>query len=201
MRNVNCINVSINVNKKIFFAFHENNFSGVIFAFILAIMLVYMIMAAQFEDLWNPAVVMATIPLGIMGVALSLFLTHTPISAPVILGCIMLGGMVVNNGIILIDFMNVRRRAGSTLWDAVLFSAGARFRPIVMSNLTSVLGVLPMAMGLSEGSELTAPMAVVSVGGLSVSAILTLVLIPMLYYYLENWRETRAGVQPAEAAS
>jgi HAE1 family hydrophobic/amphiphilic exporter-1 len=70
-----------------------------------------------------------------------------------------------------------------------------------MSNLTSVLGVLPMAMGLSEGSELTAPMAVVSVGGLSVSAILTLVLIPMLYYYLENWRETRAGVQPAEAAS
>jgi HAE1 family hydrophobic/amphiphilic exporter-1 len=179
----------------------KESFGGLAIAMVMGVVLNYMIMAAQFEDMWHPAVVMATIPLGIMGVALSLFVTHTPISAPVILGCIMLGGMVVNNGIILIDFMNVRRRAGSSLWDAVLFSAGARFRPIVMSNLTSVLGVLPMAMGLSEGSELTAPMAVVSVGGLSVSAILTLVLIPMLYYYLENWRETRAGVQPAEAAS
>ena len=179
----------------------KESFGGLAIAMVMGIVLNYMIMAAQFEDLWHPSVVMATIPLGIMGVSLSLFFTHTPISAPVILGCIMLGGMVVNNGIILIDFMNIRRRAGMSLWDAVLYSAGARFRPIVMSNLTSVLGVMPMALGLSEGSELTAPMAVVYVGGLSVSAMLTLVLIPMIYYYWEDWRERRAGVKPAEVAS
>jgi hypothetical protein len=87
---------------------------------------------------------------------------RTPLSAPVILGCIMLGGMVVNNGIVLIDFMNVLRRSGVGLRDAVFQASAARFRPIVMSNMTSVLGVLPLAAGLTEGSELTSPMAVVS---------------------------------------
>jgi HAE1 family hydrophobic/amphiphilic exporter-1 len=175
----------------------KESFGGLAIASVMGVVLNYMIMAAEFEDFWHPLMVLATIPLGVIGVSLSLFFTRTPLSAPVILGFIMLGGMVVNNGIVLIDFMNVRRRGGAPLWDSVLYASTTRFRPIIMSNLTSVLGVLPMALGLSEGSELTAPMAVVSVGGLTVSAMLTLVLIPMIYYYWEAWLETRRGVVPA----
>ena len=169
----------------------KESFGPLAIAMVMGIVANYMIMAAEFEDLWHPLIVLGTIPLGVIGVALSLFLTHTPLSAPVILGCIMLGGMVVNNGIVLIDFMNVLRRSGVALHEAVFQAAAARFRPIVMSNMTSVLGVLPLATGLTEGSELTSPMAVVSVGGLTVSAILTMVLIPLLYYYWEKWRAAR----------
>ncbi len=180
----------------------KESFGGLVVASFVGLLLNYMIMAAEFEDLCHPLVVLATIPLGLIGVSLSLFFTHTPLSAPVILGFIMLGGMVVNNGIVLIDFMNVRRRDGEPLWDAVMYASQARFRPIVMSNLTSVLGVLPMALGLSEGSELTAPMAVVDVGGLTVSAMLTLLLIPMAYYYWERRRESRGeGIGGKKAAN
>ena len=182
----------------------KESFGPLGIAMVMGILANYMIMAAEFEDLWHPLIVLGTLPLGVIGVALSLFLTHTPLSAPVILGCIMLGGMVVNNGIVLIDFMNVLRRSGVALREAVFQASAARFRPIVMSNMTSVLGVLPLALGLTEGSELTSPMAVVSVGGLTVSAILTLILIPLLYYYWEKRRAERAAAvmsDPTDPAS
>ena len=178
----------------------KESFGPLAIAMVMGVLANYMIMAAEFEDLWHPLIVLSTIPLGVIGVALSLFLTHTPLSAPVILGCIMLGGMVVNNGIVLIDFMNVLRRSGVPLYDAVFQAAAARFRPIVMSNMTSVLGVLPLASGLTEGSELTSPMAVVSLGGLTVSAILTMLLIPLLYFYWEKWRAGRVPVQDTSGA-
>jgi HAE1 family hydrophobic/amphiphilic exporter-1 len=172
------------------------SFGPLAIAMIVSLIANYMIMAAEFENLAHPWIVMGTVPLGIIGVALSLFLTGTPLSAPAILGCIMLGGMVVNNGIVLIDFTNVLRRQGVPLWDAVMNAAVARFRPIVMSNMTSVLGVVPLALGLTEGSELTSPIAVVSVGGLSVSAALTLFMIPLIYYHWERWSERRASRVP-----
>ncbi|MBK8576644.1 MAG: efflux RND transporter permease subunit [Elusimicrobia bacterium] len=173
----------------------KESFGPLGIAMVMGVLANYMIMAAEFEDLWHPLIVLGTIPLGVIGVALSLYLTGTPLSAPVILGCIMLGGMVVNNGIVLIDFMNVLRRSGVALREAVFQASTARFRPIVMSNMTSVLGVLPLASGLTEGSELTSPMAVVAVGGLTVSALLTLILIPLLYYYWEKWRADRAATE------
>lgn len=176
----------------------KESFGPLGIAMVMGVVANYMIMAAEFENLWHPLIVLGTIPLGVIGVALILFLTHTPLSAPVILGCIMLGGMVVNNGIVLIDFMNFLYRAGMPLREAVFQAAGSRFRPIVMSNMTSVLGVLPLALGLTEGSELTSPMAVVSLGGLTVSAVLTMLLIPLLYYYWEKWRASRV---PAEEAA
>ena len=176
----------------------KESFGPLGIAMVMGIVANYMIMAAEFESLWHPLIVLGTIPLGVIGVALSLFLTQTPLSAPVILGCIMLGGMVVNNGIVLIDFMNFLCRAGVPLRDAVFQAAGSRFRPILMSNMTSVLGVLPLALGLTEGSELTSPMAVVSLGGLTISAILTMILIPLLYYYWEKWRASRVIVEESE---
>jgi HAE1 family hydrophobic/amphiphilic exporter-1 len=176
----------------------KESFGPLGIAMVMGIVANYMIMAAEFESLWHPLIVLGTIPLGVIGVALSLFLTQTPLSAPVILGCIMLGGMVVNNGIVLIDFMNFLCRAGVPLRDAVFQAAGSRFRPILMSNMTSVLGVLPLALGLTEGSELTSPMAVVSLGGLTISAILTMILIPLLYYHWEKWRASRVIVEESE---
>jgi HAE1 family hydrophobic/amphiphilic exporter-1 len=160
---------------------------------ILATALVYMIMAAEFESLWHPFLIMVTVPFSIVGVALSLFVTHTPLSAPVFLGMILLVGSVVNYGIILIDFMNQLRREGESIHDAVINGCTTRLRPVIMSALTTILAVLPLALGLSEGGELSSPMAVVTFGGLGVSVLLSLFVLPMIYYHSELWRERRAA--------
>jgi hydrophobic/amphiphilic exporter-1 (mainly G- bacteria), HAE1 family len=175
----------------------KESFGGLAIAMILAVVLVYMIMAAEFESLWNPFIIMFTIPFSVVGVAITLFLTRTPLSAPVILGVIILAGMVVNNGIVLIDYMKILQSEGRDLWEVVLEGGATRLRPIAMSCLTTILGVLPLALGISEGSELSSPMAVVTFGGLGVSALLSLFVIPLLYYYSEIWMaERRAAAQP-----
>jgi hydrophobic/amphiphilic exporter-1 (mainly G- bacteria), HAE1 family len=167
----------------------RESFGGLAVALVFSILLIYMIMAAEFESFVQPLIIMSTVPFCLIGVAFTLFLTGTPLSAPVILGTIILGGLVVNNGIILIDFMNQARAQGAGDLRAVVLSGGAtRLRPIVMTMLVSVLGVLPMALGLSEGSELSSPMATVTFGGLLVSAGLSLLVVPLLYYYFETWR-------------
>ncbi len=173
----------------------KESFGGLAVAMILAVALVYMIMASEFESLWHPFIIMVTVPFSVVGVAISLAMTGTPLSAPVFLGMILLVGSVVNYGIILIDFMNQRRREGVALWESVVEGCSTRLRPVLMSSLTTVLAVLPLALGLSDGGELASPMAVVTFGGLGISVLLSLFVLPLAYYHSELWREKR-GSEP-----
>jgi HAE1 family hydrophobic/amphiphilic exporter-1 len=159
----------------------EESFKSLLFALILSITLVYMIMAAQFESLWQPFIIMFTVPLSIIGVTFALLLTNTTLNVVVFLGMIILGGIVVNNGIVLIDRINGLRREGYTPFDAVLEACQNRLRPILMTALTTTLGLLPLALGIGEGAELRAPMAITVIGGLSSSTFLTLFVVPALY--------------------
>lgn len=166
----------------------KESFNSLRFALILSLVLVYMIMAAQFESLWQPFVILFTFPLSIIGVVLGLWLTHTPISIMVILGIIILGGIVVNNGIVLVEYVNLlRARDNFRLYDALIEASHARLRPIMMTALTTILGLLPLAIGLAEGAEIQIPMAVTVMGGLTVSTFLSLIVIPALYLTFENF--------------
>jgi HAE1 family hydrophobic/amphiphilic exporter-1 len=160
----------------------QESFDSMKFAFMLAILLIYMIMAAQFESLWQPFVILLTVPFSIIGVSLALKVTSTSLNIVALLGAIMLGGIVVNNGIVLVDSMNQLRKKGVALREAVLTAGRERLRPILMTTFTTVLGMLPLALGIGEGSELRSPMAVTVIGGLLSSTFLTLLFIPVLYY-------------------
>ncbi|MCX5657897.1 MAG: efflux RND transporter permease subunit, partial [Candidatus Omnitrophica bacterium] len=159
----------------------QKSFKSLKFALILSLFLNYMVMAAEFESLWQPLIIMFTIPLSLIGVALGLALTHTSLNAVVMLGVIMLGGIAVNNGIVLVDTINLFRKEGMKLEDALVQAGTQRLRPIMMTSLTTILGLLPLAMGLGEGAELRAPMAITVMGGLTSATFLTLVVIPALY--------------------
>jgi HAE1 family hydrophobic/amphiphilic exporter-1 len=156
-------------------------FSSLALAFILAVLLIYMIMASQFENLLYPFIIMFTIPLAFSGSILGLFIMQKPISVPAVIGLIMLAGIVVNNAIVLIDYINTLRNTGMKIEEAVIEAAHTRLRPILMTTLTTILGLLPMSLGIGDGSETTAPLAIVVIGGLALSTLLTLVLIPALY--------------------
>lgn len=162
----------------------KESFKSLAFALILAFILVYMIMAAEFESLWQPLLIMFTVPLSLIGVAFSLFITHTSLSVVAYLGIIMLGGIAVNNGIVLIEFVNSLRKEGYSAYDAVLEASKTRLRPILMTSLTTILGLLPLALGVGEGSELQAPLALTVMGGLTSATFLTLVFIPALYLFV-----------------
>jgi HAE1 family hydrophobic/amphiphilic exporter-1 len=157
------------------------SFASLRFALIFSIILVYMIMAAQFESFWQPFIIMATVPLSIIGVLMALFITGTSVNVVAILGVIMLGGIVVNNGIVLIDYLNLLRSRGVSVEEAVIRASKARLRPILMTALTTILGLVPMALALGEGSELRSPMAISVIGGLFIATFLTLLVIPALY--------------------
>ncbi len=164
----------------------QESFTSLQMALILSILLVFMIMASQFESLWQPFVILFTIPLSIIGVVLILLLTNTPLSVMVILGVIVLGGIVVNNGIVLIDYTNILRKQGLSASDAVLTASRRRLRPIVMTALTTILGLVPLALALNEGAQLQQPMAIAVIGGLAVSTFLSLIIIPTIYLGLED---------------
>jgi len=140
-------------------------------------------MAAQFESLWQPFIIMVTVPLSIIGVVLALFLTGTSINVVALLGVIMLGGIVVNNGIVLIDYLNLLRSRGKPVYEAVIEASKARLRPILMTALTTILGLIPMALAFGEGSELRSPLAISVIGGLFVATFLTLLVIPAIYLF------------------
>lgn len=159
----------------------QESFASLIFALALAVTLVYMIMAGEFESLWQPLLIMFSVPLSLIGVAAALFVTRTPLSVVAYLGIIMLGGIAVNNGIVLIEFINELRCQGMDTKDAVIEASKTRLRPILMTSLTTILGLLPIAMGFGEGSELQAPLALTVMGGLISSTFLVLVYIPGLY--------------------
>jgi HAE1 family hydrophobic/amphiphilic exporter-1 len=163
------------------------SFDSLKFALALAVFLVYLVMASQFESLLHPLVIMLTIPLGLVGSALGLMITGQTISVVVLIGLIMLAGIVVNNAIVLVDYINhLRRVEHLEKFAAVLQAAQVRFRPILMTTTTTVLGLLPMAVGLGEGSEIRAPMAIAVIGGLLVSTVLTLVVIPAVYTVVDR---------------
>jgi len=154
---------------------------------VLALVLVYMVMACQYESLRDPFVVMFSVPLAAIGVILMLFLTNTTFNIQSFIGCIMLGGIVVNNAILLVDHTNLlRRRDGMPLREAIEEAGRRRLRPILMTSLTTILGLLPLALGLGEGGEAQAPMARAVIGGLFSSTLITLVFVPTVYSIFER---------------
>lgn len=169
----------------------KKSFQSLQFALILSIVLVYMIMAAQFESISQPLIILCTLPLALIGVIWALMITGTSLNVVALLGLIMLGGVVVNNGIVLIDFINILMRNGQPMREAVINASLARLRPILMSSLTTVLGLIPMALATGRGSELRAPMAITVMGGLTLSTFLTLFVLPAIFIY-EN--EIRTGI-------
>lgn len=159
----------------------KESFGSLRFALIFAILGVYMIMAAQFESLWQPLVIIFTLPLSLIGVSLALAITQTPLSVVVFLGLIMLGGIVVNNGIVLVDYINILRGKGLGIYEAVITASQVRLRPILMTALTTILGLFPLALGMGVGSELRTPLAIAVIGGLMSATFLTLIVIPAIY--------------------
>ncbi|TFG49738.1 MAG: efflux RND transporter permease subunit, partial [Candidatus Brocadiia bacterium] len=165
----------------------QKAFSELLLSCILALVLVYMVMACQYESLRDPFVVMFSVPLAAIGVIIILFLTGTTFNIQSYIGCIMLGGIVVNNAILLVDHTNLlRREAGMPLRDAIEEAGRRRLRPILMTTLTTIMGLLPLALGLNEGGEAQAPMARVVIGGLFSSTLITLVFVPVVYSIFEK---------------
>ena len=164
----------------------QDSFRSMQFALLLAVFLVYIVMASQFESLIHPLVILFTIPLALVGAVLALFLTGTTVNVVAFIGVIMLAGIVVNNAIVLVDLINQLQAQGLEKTSAIMEAGQARLRPILMTTLTTVLGLLPMAIGFGEGSELRTPMAIAVIGGLLVSTLLTLVVIPVVYSLLDR---------------
>ena len=150
-------------------------------ALILAIFMVYVVMAVQFESLIHPLVILLSVPMGIVGVVAALWITGTGISVLALIGAVMLAGIVVNNAIVLVDAINRRRQAGEKLDEAIVGAGRERLRPILMTTATTVLALLPMALGLGAGDELRRPLAITVIGGLTVASLLTLIVIPCVY--------------------
>jgi HAE1 family hydrophobic/amphiphilic exporter-1 len=166
----------------------SRSFRSLVFALSLAVFLVYLVMAAQFESLIHPFVILFTVPMGAIGVIFTLLVFGQTVSVVVFVGVIMLAGIVVNNAIVLIDYINQLRAEGMDKFEAIREAAAVRLRPIVMTTLTTVLGLLPMALGLGEGAEIRAPMALTVIGGLIGSTVLTLFIIPALYSVFQRGR-------------
>ena len=159
----------------------RESFKKVYFALFLAILLNYMIMAAQFESLSQPLLIMVTVPLSIIGVSIGLLLSRNSLNVISLLGMVMLGGVVVNNGIVLMEYTNQKRAEGMSLVRAAFEASKVRTRPIVMSVLTSCIGLVPIALGLGKGSELRAPLAVTHIGGFMSSTALSIFVLPCFY--------------------
>jgi len=150
-------------------------------AFLLAVFLVYAVMASQFEDLFAPLIILFSVPLAFVGVAATLYLGQIRLSVVVFIGVVMLAGIVVNNAIVMVDYIGRLRRRGLALDAAIREGATARLRPILMTTLTTILGLTPMALSWGEGAELRSPLAITVASGLAFSTLLTLVVIPAAY--------------------
>ncbi len=172
-------------------AAQKEAFTGLSFAALMAIALVYMILASQFKSLVDPLVIMFSVPLGITGVFAALYLTGTTLSVNSFMGIIMMVGIVVSNGVLLVDFANVLRRRGKPLIEATIEAGRTRLRPILMTTTATIFGLLPMALGIGEGSETNLPLARAVIGGLTVSTVFTLFLIPALYTLLDRFARKR----------
>jgi HAE1 family hydrophobic/amphiphilic exporter-1 len=170
---------------------------------VLAVVLVYAVMASQYESFRDPFIIMFSIPLAAIGVVGTLLITGTAFSLQAYIGVIMLAGIVVNNAILLVDYtITLRKRDGLELFEAAERAGRTRLRPILMTTLTTVLGLVPMSLGIGEGAELQAPLARVVIGGLTASTLITLVFVPTLFTIFEQgFKGLRKAPVPARAES
>lgn len=174
----------------------QEAFQELMLGFILAILLVYLVMAGQFESFRDPFVVLFSIPMAIIGITLTMIMSGTIFSMQAFIGCIMLAGIVVNNAILLVDYTNqLRRKAGMELMEAIRLAGSRRLRPILMTTLTTVLGLLPLSFGFGEGGETQAPLARVVIGGLISSTLITLILVPVIYSIFEHRIKNTTAMQ------
>ena len=164
----------------------QESFSGLGFALFLSILLVYMVMAAQFESLRHPFTILLTIPLAGVGCILAFLLTGQTLNMMAFIGIIMLAGIAVNSSIILVDAINRLKEEGHPLEEAIKMAAQHRVRPIIMTSATTILALLPMCFGFGEGASLRSPMALAVIGGLLTSTIMTLIVIPCVYYVIDR---------------
>ncbi len=167
-------------------------------AILVAVLLVYMVMASQFESLVDPFIILITIPLSLIGVVFGLLITGTTLSVMALVGIVLLVGIVVNNGIVLVDYTNQLRERGTPLLEACLEAGRVRMRPVLMTASTTILAMLPLALGLGESGESWAPMARSVMGGLTVATMLTLVVVPVLYSSIEIRAEKRKAKRAAQ---
>lgn len=177
----------------------STSYSSLLFALGLAVFLVYLVMASEFESFVHPLIILFSVPFGLVGVVFALALTGTTVSVMVLLGVIILIGIVVNNAIVLIDYTNQLRTEGYSKREALKVAGEVRLRPILMTMLSSVLGLVPMALGWGEGAEIRSPMAVTVIGGLLFSTALTLIFIPVMYELLDRKRYAGDVTLPASA--
>jgi HAE1 family hydrophobic/amphiphilic exporter-1 len=159
----------------------QESFGNIGLLLLAVMVLVFLVMASQFESYSKPFVIMFSVPFAFTGVAVALFITGTSLSMIAAIGLVMLVGIVVKNGVVLVDFINLLRDRGYEVNEAVALAGKSRLKPVLMTALTAILGMLPLALGIGEGSEIWAPLGVTIVGGLTVSTIVTMILIPVLY--------------------
>jgi HAE1 family hydrophobic/amphiphilic exporter-1 len=164
----------------------RDEFSGMTLAVALAIGLIYMLLASQFESFVFPLTILLSVPLASIGVALALYITGRPFGLTAFIGLLLLVGIVVKNGILLIDYTNQLRSRGLSRNDAVLTAGPTRLRPILMTTCAAVLGMIPLALGIGKGSETQAPLATAVIGGLSTSTLLTLFVVPVVYTLFDD---------------
>ncbi|MBS0320316.1 MAG: efflux RND transporter permease subunit, partial [Proteobacteria bacterium] len=176
-----------------------DSFNAALAALGLAVVFIYLILASQFASYTQPLAIMASLPLSLIGVFLALLFTHSTLNIFSMIGCIMLMGLVTKNAILLVDFANRARRAGASLTDALREAGQVRLRPILMTTLAMIGGMLPLALGLGEGGETQAPMGRAIIGGVITSTLLTLVVVPVLYAWLDARREKRLARKAARA--
>ena len=179
----------------------RDSFRSLQFTLLLAVFLVYLVMASQFESLLHPFVILLTIPLALVGSVWAMFLTGTTVNVVAYIGLIMLAGIVVNQSIVLIDAVNQARERGLTKHQAIMEAGRLRLRPIVITKLTTILGLLPMALGLGEGAEIRQPMAITVIGGVAVASFFTLLVIPVVYSLLDRktFKAATASAMPGVA--
>ncbi|MCA9712250.1 MAG: efflux RND transporter permease subunit, partial [Myxococcales bacterium] len=171
----------------------QEAFEELVISLVLSLLLVYMVLAAQYESLRDPLVVMLSVPVAAIGVLVTLVLTHTTLNVQSFIGCIMLGGIVVNNAILLVDQARRLQQDGASTTEAVVEAGRRRLRPILMTTLTTVLALLPLALGVGEGADAQAPLARAVLGGLAASTVITLVLIPVVFSLLRRRGEAGRG--------
>jgi hydrophobic/amphiphilic exporter-1 (mainly G- bacteria), HAE1 family len=178
----------------------QTSFSAFGFGLILSTLLVYLVLVAQFQSFVDPLLILLAVPTGLTGVLLILFLTGTTLNVMSLMGVVMMVGIVVSNSILIVEFTNRLREEGRSLREAVSLACRVRLRPVLMTSLATLIGLIPMALKLGTGSEAYAPLARAIIGGLAVSVVLTVFIVPAMYYVVHRKDEVRPGAGDGASA-